>query len=96
MWKGQVLKKKLFGILIIPFLPKIAGSNPAKAVGFFGRNILSTPSFEGEVKPSVPSRRFAACLRPLEITWKSDFQAKFVRPFLAHFRSSLPEGSNVA
>jgi hypothetical protein len=33
------------------------GSNPAEAVGFFGRKkILSTPSFGGEVKPSVPCR----------------------------------------
>jgi len=27
--------------------------------------ILSTPSFGGEVKPSVPSHRFAACKRSL-------------------------------
>jgi len=27
--------------------------------------MLSTPSFEGEVKPSVPCRRFAACKRSL-------------------------------
>ena len=30
---------------------------------FKGEKILSTPSFGGEVKPSVPSRRFAACTR---------------------------------
>jgi len=29
--------------------------------------ILSTPSFGGEVKPSVPCRRFAACKRSLEL-----------------------------
>jgi len=29
--------------------------------------ILSTPSFRGEVKPSVPCRRFAACKRSLEL-----------------------------
>jgi len=28
---------------------------------FKGEKILSTPSFGGEVKPSVPCRRFAAC-----------------------------------
>jgi hypothetical protein len=28
---------------------------------FRGENILSMPSFGGEVKPSVPCRRFAAC-----------------------------------
>jgi hypothetical protein len=35
-----------------PLVPKFAGSNPAEAVGFF----LSTPSFGGEVKPSVDLR----------------------------------------
>jgi hypothetical protein len=40
-----------------PLVPKIAGSNPAEAVGFFGRK----NSFGGEVKPSVPCRRFVAC-----------------------------------
>ena len=29
--------------------------------------ILSTPSFGGEVKPSVPCRRFAACKRSLNL-----------------------------
>ena len=29
--------------------------------------ILSTPSFGGEVKPSVPCRRFAACIRSLDL-----------------------------
>ena len=33
----------------------------AEAVGFSGEKILSTPSFGGEIKPSVPCRRFAAC-----------------------------------
>ena len=30
--------------------------------------ILSTPSFEGEVKPSVPCRRFAACKISLNLS----------------------------
>ena len=30
-----------------------------------GEKILSTPSFGGEVKPSVPRHRFAACKRSL-------------------------------
>jgi len=34
---------------------------------FKGEKILSTPSFGGEVKPSVPCRRFAACKRSLEL-----------------------------
>ena len=32
-----------------------------------GAKILSTPSFGGEVKPSVPCRRFAACKRSLNL-----------------------------
>ena len=31
------------------------------------KKILSTPSFGGEVKTSVPCRRFAACKRPLNL-----------------------------
>ena len=48
-------------------VPKFAGSNPAEAVGFLGRKILSTPSFGGEVKPSVPCCRFAACKRSVNL-----------------------------
>ena len=35
------------------------------------KKVLSTPSFGGEVKPSVPCRRFTACKRSLNVTWKS-------------------------
>jgi hypothetical protein len=58
-----------------PLVPKFAGSNPAEPVGFLrGVKILSTPSFGGEVKPAVPCRRFAACKRSLNVTWKSAFR----------------------
>jgi len=51
-----------------PLVPKFAGLNPTEAVGFFrGEKIFSTPSFGGEVKPSVPCHRFAACKRSLEL-----------------------------
>jgi len=53
------------------------------AVGFLGRKILSTPSFGGEVKPSVPCRSFTACKRSLNITWNSAFTQNY-RTFLAH------------
>jgi len=47
----------------MPIITKFAGSKPS---GFFqGEKILSTPSFGGEIKPSVPCRRFAACKRSL-------------------------------
>ena len=51
-----------------PLVPKFAGSNPAEAFRFLrAKKILSTLSFGGEVKPSVPCRRFAACKRSLEL-----------------------------
>ena len=75
----------IFSIYSIPFsgfgglevacwllVPKFASSNPTEAVGFFrAKKILSTPSFGGEVKPSVPYSRFTACKRFLNVTWKS-------------------------
>ena len=69
-----------------PLVPTFAGSNATEAVGSFRakKKILSTPSFGGEVKPSVPCRRFTACKRSLNVTWKSDFTSKIHRPFLAH------------
>jgi len=49
-------------------VPKFAGSKPAEAVGFLrAKKIFSTPPFGGEIKPSVPCRRFAACKRSLEL-----------------------------
>jgi hypothetical protein len=49
-----------------------------------GEKFLSMPSFGGEVKPSVPCRRFAACKRLLQIAWNSLFYGKINRTFLAH------------
>ena len=52
-----------FGCLEVacwPLVPKFVGSNPAEAVGFFGRK---NPQCGGEVKPSVPCRKFTACKR---------------------------------
>jgi hypothetical protein len=40
--------------------PKVRGFDPDR-----GRWIRSTTSFGGEVKPSVPCRRFTACKRSL-------------------------------
>ena len=51
-----------------PLVSKFTGLNPAEAVGIFRtKKILSAPSFGGEVKPSVPCRRFAACKRYLNL-----------------------------
>jgi hypothetical protein len=48
-----------------------------------GEKIPSTPSFGGEVKPAVPCRRFAACKRSLNVTWKSAFKQNSRLLFLA-------------
>ena len=46
---------------MLAFSTEVRGFKP----GFLrAKKILSTPSFGGEVKPSVPCRRFAACKRP--------------------------------
>jgi hypothetical protein len=60
-----------------------AGSHPPEAVGFLDEKILSTPSFRGEVKPSVPCRSFAACKRSQNIKCKAAYRQNF-RTFLAH------------
>ena len=46
----------------------VRGFKPGRSRRIFkGEKILSTPSFGGEVKPSVPCRRFAAYKRSLEL-----------------------------
>jgi len=45
------------GVACWPLVPKFAG--------FKDEKILSAPSFGGEVKPSDPCRKFAACKRSL-------------------------------
>jgi hypothetical protein len=67
-----------------PLVPKFTGSHPAEAVGFFlGEKFLSTPSFRGEVKPSVPCRSFTARKRSVNVTCKSAFRQNY-RTLLAH------------
>ena len=69
------------GVACWPLVSKFAGSNPAEAVGFLrAKIILSTPSFGGEVAPSVPCRRFTACKRTLECMWKPAFLSKITGP----------------
>ena len=51
-----------------------------EAVGFFGRN---NPSFGGEVKPSVPCRKFTACKRTQKWRGSRHFRQNS-RQFLVH------------
>ena len=54
-----------------------------KPSDFQDENILSTPSFGGEVKPSVPCRRFAACKRSLNLSESRNLD-KTTGHFLVH------------
>jgi hypothetical protein len=57
---------------VLAFSIQLRGFKPGRRRRIFkGEKILSTPSFGGEVKPSVPCRRFAACKRTLNVPWKS-------------------------
>ena len=57
---------------VLAFGTQLRGFKPDRSRWIFqGEKILSTPSFGGEVKPSVPYRRFTACKRSLNVTWKS-------------------------
>jgi hypothetical protein len=78
------------GVASWPLVPKFAGLNPAEAVGFLrAKKILSMPSFGGEVKPSVPCRRFAACKRFGKITGQYNRQQFHLPPLgsLASWRT---------
>jgi hypothetical protein len=54
-------------VACLPLDPRFAGSNPADDGGFLRViKIRRTTSFGGEVKLSVPCRRFTACKRTLQ------------------------------
>jgi hypothetical protein len=73
-----------------PLVPKIAVRSRPKPSDFSGTKIHSMPSFGGEVTPSVPCCKFAACKRALWFTWKSESQAKLT----AHFSPIIPSFTN--
>jgi len=53
---------------VLAYGTQVRGFKPGRSRRIFkGEKILSTPSFGGEVKPSVSCRRFAACKRSLEL-----------------------------
>ena len=57
---------------MLAFGTQVRGFEPDRSRRIFhGEKIHSTPSFGGEVKPSVPCRRFTAFKRSLNFTWKS-------------------------
>jgi hypothetical protein len=63
---------------MLAFGTQVRGFKSGRSLRIFkGEKILSTPSFGGEVKPSVPCRRFAACKRSLNVAWKSTFRQNY-------------------
>jgi hypothetical protein len=53
---------------VLAFGTQVRGFKPGRSRRILkGEKILSTPSFGGEVKPSVSCRSFAACKRSLEL-----------------------------
>jgi hypothetical protein len=62
----------------LPLSAQVRGFKPGRSCqDFQGRKILSMLSFGGEVKPSVPCRRFTACKRSLNVVWKSTFRQNY-------------------
>jgi hypothetical protein len=68
---------------------QVRGFKPGRIRRIFqGEKIPSTPSFGGEVKPAVTCRRYMACKRTLNVTWKSAFRQNSRLLFLAHESST--------
>jgi len=69
---------------VLAFGTQVRGFTPGRSSRIFrAKKILSTPSFGGEVKPSVPCRSSTACKRSPHVTWKTAFRQNY-RTFLAH------------
>ena len=75
---------------VLAFSTQVRGFKPGRSRRIFkGEKILSTPSFGGEVKPSVPCRRFTACKRYL-MAWIETSCRQNYRTFLAHSSTFPP------
>jgi hypothetical protein len=63
---------------VLPLRTQVYGFKPIRSrQDFSWRKVLSTPSFGGEVKPSLSCRRFAACKRSANVTCKSAFRQNY-------------------
>ena len=69
---------------VLAFSTQVRGFKAGRSHRIFrARKILSTPSFGGEVKPSVPCRTFAACKRSLNLCGSRNL-GKLPDKFLPH------------
>ena len=83
--KGSFMRLRWSRGSVLASSTQVRGFKPGRSRRIFqGEKIFSTPSFGGEVKPSVPCRRYTACKRFLNATWKSGNSGKIHRSFLAH------------
>jgi hypothetical protein len=74
--------------------PKVAGSGPAGDDGsLWVIKSVARTTFGGEVKPSVPCRRFTACKRTLQSMSKMLCRPNFLTCFSPASPASLPDGS---
>ena len=91
---------------MLAFGTQVRGFKPDRSRRIFkGGKILSTPSFGGDVKPSVPCRSFTACKRSLELRvsrildeiYRNISRPRRVPPSLASLDVKAPsgEGGNV-
>ena len=81
---------------------QVRGFKPGRSLRNFRgeKKILSTPSFGGEVKPSVPCRKFAACKRSINLRGsrnldKNHYRTSFwptVPPFAARISRVVADG----
>ena len=68
---------------MLPLSTQVRAFKPSRSLQDFSGQKKSTPSFGGEVKPSVPCRRFAACKRSLNGV-EAVISAKLPDNILAH------------
>jgi hypothetical protein len=81
---------------VLAFGTQVHRFKPSRSRRIFkSEKILSPPSFRGEVKPSVPCRRFAACKRSLN-GLEVVISAKLPDTILAHKFHLSPLGSLVS
>jgi hypothetical protein len=77
-----------FGGLAVSMLAsgtRVRGFEPGRSRQIFhGEKILCVPSFGGEVKPSVPCRRFVAYKGTLHLVWNSPNDGKIYQSLIAH------------
>ena len=65
---------------VLAFSTQVCGFKPGRSRRIFrAKKFLSTPSFGGEVKPSVPCRRFAACKRSLNLRGSRNLGKNYYR-----------------